>query len=142
MRGALANNQTCVYLHEINFNLKADRSYNLEISNPPLPFFVRQAAGVVRGAMNPREEICGKITVKHVYEIAKLKQNDFQFDCMPLEDVCKEVIRTARSIGIEVVHRLDPKDYEAFLAERKVVNDKQLAELEEKRQAKMLRTTG
>lgn len=91
--------------------------------------------------MNPREEVAGKITIKHVYEIAKLKQNDDKYDCVPLEKICEDVLEAARSCGVQVVHRLDEIDYAQFLEERKKTVDQQLAELEEKRQARMLRTT-
>ena len=90
--------------------------------------------------MEPQTECCGKITVKHVYEIAKLKRNCPIYDCWPIEKICGEVIRTAVGSGVQVVHRLDPDEYQQFIEQRKVVNEQQLAELEEKRQAKMLRT--
>lgn len=91
--------------------------------------------------MNPREEVAGKITIKHVYEIAKLKQNDDRYDCVPLQKICEDVLKAARSCGVQVVHRLDDTEYGEFLEERKKLIEQQLAQLEEKRQARMLRTT-
>ncbi|XP_013782141.1 39S ribosomal protein L11, mitochondrial-like [Limulus polyphemus] len=117
-----------------------DRSYNLVIHNPPVSYFLKQAAGCERGAMKPSLEFAGKITVKHVYEIAKIKSQDPTYDCVPLQEVCQDIIDSAKSCGIEVVHHLNEEDYEKFLEERKEIVKQQLAELEEKRQAKMLRT--
>jgi large subunit ribosomal protein L11 len=93
--------------------------------------------------MNPEDltDCAGKITIKHVYEIAKMKQNDPKYDCVPLSKICEDVIDAAHSCGVEVVHRLDVAQYAEFLVEREKVVAKQLAELEEKRQARMLRTT-
>ncbi|KAI1302416.1 39S ribosomal protein L11, mitochondrial [Halotydeus destructor] len=118
-----------------------DRTYNLQMNTPPLTYFIRQASGAERGAMNPRQELAGMITVKHVYEIAKIKASDPKYDCVSLQDICADVLSAARSCGVKVVHRLDEKEYAEFLEQRKEVIQEQLAELEEKRQARMLRTT-
>jgi large subunit ribosomal protein L11 len=90
--------------------------------------------------MNPKTEVAGKITLKHVYEIAQVKAKDSDYECVPLQKVCDDVIRAARSLGIKVVHRLDDRDYEQFLKERDEVVQQQLTELEEKKQSKMLRS--
>lgn len=108
---------------------------------PPISYFIRQAAGCQRGAMDFRKEIAGYMTVKHVYEIAKVKSRDLRYDCVPLEKICQEIIDLARRMGVRVVHKLDPKEYSEFLEERKKIVAQQIAQLEEKRQEKMLRTT-
>lgn len=86
------------------------------------------------------KETGGKISLKHVYEIAKIKSSDPPMECIPLETICKMVIGTAKSCGIEIVKHLDREEYVHFLEERKAVLEQQEKELEEKRQAKMLRT--
>ena len=60
---------------------------------------------------------------------------------MDLKEICQLIIAQARTIGIEVVRNLDHVEYGKFLEERKEVVKQQLKELEEKKQAKMLRTT-
>nr|CAG4650620.1 EOG090X0I63 [Sida crystallina] len=117
-----------------------DRTYNLTIHHPPTSYFLKQAAGIQRGSMIPRKEHAGIITVKHVYEIAKIKQEDPPLRLLSLENVCKMVMREAMAAGIKVVHKLDPKEYGEFLEERKVIVEQQLKELKEKKEAKMLRT--
>lgn len=57
-------------------SVNSDRSYNLFIHSPPATFLLKQAAGVQKGAMNPGKEIAGKITLKHLYEIAAIKIQD------------------------------------------------------------------
>ena len=46
----------------------------------------------------------------------------------------------AKSCGIEVVRDLDPKEYGEFIIERKAIVEQQKKELQEKKEAKMLRT--
>ncbi|XP_050703175.1 39S ribosomal protein L11, mitochondrial-like [Eriocheir sinensis] len=120
-------------------NVKSDRSYELVIHNPPSTFFLKQAAGIQRGAMSPGKEISGKLTLKHIYEIAKIKQQDPPLVLTPLKQICELVIGAAHSCGIEIVKDLDPKEYGEFLEERKSVIEEQLRELQEKKEAKLLR---
>lgn len=120
-------------------SINPDRSYSLGIINPPISYFLMQAAGIDRGAMNNAKEIVGKVTVKHVYEIAKIKSQDVIYDCVPLEKICLDVIRSAQTIGIEVVHHLSAEEYAKFLEERREIVEQQVAEIAEKKQLKMLR---
>ncbi len=53
-----------------------DRTYQLVIHAPPATFLLKQAAGIQRGAMYPGQETSGRITRKHLYEIAKIKLED------------------------------------------------------------------
>ena len=84
--------------------------------------------------------MAGKITLKHIYEIAKIKAEDPPLECVPLETICKMLIGTARSCGIEVVRHLDPVEYAQFLEDRKAIIAQQRKELDEKKEARMLRT--
>lgn len=68
-----------------------------------------QAAGVkeiknrVRGANNPGKEVVGTVTLKHVYEIAKMKQTETRLSGLSLEGLCKSVISQAKSMGVKIV---------------------------------------
>lgn len=57
-------------------SVNSDRTYQLVIHQPPATFMIKQAAGIQRGAMNSGAEVAGKITLKHLYEIAKIKLED------------------------------------------------------------------
>lgn len=120
--------------------VKPDRSYELVIHSPPSTFLLKQAAGIQRGTMYPGREIAGKITLKHIYEIAAIKLQDPPNALLSIQDMCNLLIGSARSCGIEVVKELDPVEYGQFLEERKIIVEQQKKELEEKKQAKMLRT--
>ena len=90
--------------------------------------------------MRPNKEIAGYISVKHVYEIARVKSADPMYDCVPLQKICEDVIIAANTMGIKTVHNLDDKWYSEFLEKRKEEVVEQIKKLEEKRQSKVLRT--
>ncbi|KAG8228610.1 hypothetical protein J437_LFUL009315 [Ladona fulva] len=120
-------------------SVNADRSYELVIHKPPATYYLKQAAGITRAAMEPGRETSGKVTLKHIYEIAKIKAEDPPLQLQSLQQVAQMIIGIAHSCGIEVVKELDPKEYGEFLEERKVVVEKQKQELLEKKEAKLLR---
>uniref|UniRef100_U5EVG4 Large ribosomal subunit protein uL11m n=1 Tax=Corethrella appendiculata TaxID=1370023 RepID=U5EVG4_9DIPT len=118
----------------------SDRSYELVIHSPPATFLFKQAAGIQRGAMYPGKETSGKITFKHLYEIAQIKIQDPPNALLSLEQMCQMLVGVAKTCGIEIVRNLDAEEYGQFLEERAQVVEAQRKELEEKREAKMLRT--
>ncbi|XP_037048363.1 39S ribosomal protein L11, mitochondrial [Bradysia coprophila] len=118
----------------------AEKSYELVIHSPPATFLLKQAAGIQRAAMNPGKEVSGRITRKHLYEIAKIKLADPPNALLTLQQMCEMLVGVARSCGIEIVDRLDPEEYHQFLEERKIIVENQRRELQEARDAKMLRT--
>ncbi|XP_064602849.1 large ribosomal subunit protein uL11m-like [Liolophura sinensis] len=116
-----------------------DRSFSIMMHQPPVTYFLKQAAGIKKGAMKAGQETAGKVSLKHIYEIASIKCQDPTFENISLQEVCKRVIGTAHSIGVEVVQHLDATDYAQFLEERQEIVEQQQEELEELRQSKMLR---
>ncbi|XP_022123290.1 39S ribosomal protein L11, mitochondrial [Pieris rapae] len=124
----------------VRVKVNPDRSYQLVIHQPPSSYFLKQAAGTSRGAMEPVKEMCGKITIKHIYEIAKIKSQDPPLEWRSLKEICVMLLSQARTCGIEVVRDLDPKEYGEFLNDRKTIVEEQKKQLQEKREAKMLRT--
>lgn len=89
--------------------VRPDRSFHFELRTPATSYLILQAAGVkerkgrLRGAMNPGSEIVGEISLKHVYEIAKIKQTELRLSGLSLESLCKCVIAQTSSIGVAVV---------------------------------------
>lgn len=59
--------------------------------------------GKLRGAMTPGKESIGQVSLKHVYEIAKIKHTELRLSGLSLESLCRSVIAQAKSIGIDVV---------------------------------------
>lgn len=117
----------------------SDKTFELEIHQPPATYFIKQAAGIERGTMYPGREIAGYITLRHLYEIAKIKLQDPPNALLTLEEMTQMLVGVARTCGVEVVRELKAEEYAKFLEGRKVIIRQQRAELQEKRDAKMLR---
>ncbi len=84
-------------------SLQSDRSFSFTTSTPPTTYYLKAAAGIVKGADKPGHEVIGEVSLKHVYEIALAKSKDPVFEGISLESVCKTVMGSARSIGIKIV---------------------------------------
>jgi large subunit ribosomal protein L11 len=78
-----------------------DRSFTFVTKTPPTPFLLREAAGVEKGAQNPRLEKVGQVTKTQVRKIAETKMPDL--NAVDLDGAVAQVAGTARSMGIEVV---------------------------------------
>ena len=85
------------------------------------------------------QEVAGKVSLKHIYEIAQIKSQDPAFENVSLQEVCKRVISTAHTCGIEIVKHLDEGSYREFLDARREVVARQQQDLQEQRESKMLR---
>ena len=53
----------------------SDKSFDYKIKSPPASYFLKRAAKVEKGSSKPGHETGGTITVKHIYEIAKVRFN-------------------------------------------------------------------
>ena len=78
-----------------------DRSLTFVTKTPPTPFLLRQAAGIEKGAQNPRLEKVGQVTTNQLRQIAQTKMPDL--NAVDLDGAVAQVAGTARSMGIEVV---------------------------------------
>ncbi|KAI9842195.1 MAG: hypothetical protein M1837_007408 [Sclerophora amabilis] len=89
--------------------VRPDRTFHFELRTPTTAHLLMNAAGVrerkgkARGAMSPGKESVGEVSLKHVYEIAKIKHSEVRLSGLSLEGLCKSVIAQAQSIGITVV---------------------------------------
>lgn len=86
------------------------------------------------------EDVAGKITLKHLYEIAQIKSEDPSLALMDLQQITSMLVGVARTAGIEIVRDLDPKEYKEFLDQRSEAVAQRIKELQEAKEAKMLRT--
>jgi large subunit ribosomal protein L11 len=77
-----------------------DRSYTFVTKTPPAPDLLRRAAGIDKGAGNPKANKVGKVTEAQVREIAELKMKDL--NAVDIEGAMLQIKGTARSMGIEV----------------------------------------
>jgi hypothetical protein len=49
-----------------------DKSYDWTLKGPPSSWYIKQATGLARGADRAGHETVGTISLKHLYEIAKV----------------------------------------------------------------------
>ncbi|XP_031845655.1 mitochondrial ribosomal protein L11 [Nomia melanderi] len=119
--------------------VKENNTFDLVIHNPPATYFLKHAAGIEKGRMC-KGEIAGKITFKHLYEIARIKATDPPLALMTLQQICQMLVGIARSCGIEVVRSLDPVEYEEFMKQREENVRLRKEEAELSKQTKLLRT--
>jgi large subunit ribosomal protein L11 len=79
----------------------ADRSFTFITKTPPASVLLKKAAGVEKGAADPKRGKVGKVTRAQVREIAELKRPDLTAES--LEAAMRTVAGTARSVGLDVV---------------------------------------
>jgi large subunit ribosomal protein L11 len=77
-----------------------DRSFSFVTKTPPAADLLRRAAGIDKGAGNPRTERVGKVSEDQVREIAELKMKDL--NAIDLAGAVKQIEGTAKSMGIEI----------------------------------------
>jgi large subunit ribosomal protein L11 len=77
-----------------------DRSFTFVTKTPPAADLLRRAAGVEKGAGNPRTERVGRVSPDQIREIAELKMKDL--NAVDLAGAVKQIEGTARSMGIEI----------------------------------------
>jgi len=89
--------------------VRPDRSFSFELRTPTTAWLLLQAAGIkevkgkLKGAQKPGTDTIGTVSLKHVYEIAKIKQTEPRLTGLGLEGLCKSVISQAKSMGVKVV---------------------------------------
>jgi large subunit ribosomal protein L11 len=81
----------------------ADRTFTFETKGPSSTYLLLKAAGIEKGADKPGYETVGKLSVKHIYEIAKVKHEvDPGLKHVSLHSVCTQLVASCKSIGIQV----------------------------------------
>jgi len=78
----------------------ADRSFTFETKTPPAADLLKKAAGISKGAGNPKKEKVGKISRAKIEEIAKTKMPDLT--AADMEAAVRTIAGSARSMGIDV----------------------------------------
>ena len=85
----------------VEITVYGDRSFDFILKSPPAAVLLKKAAGVVKGAGNPKTDRVGEVTMAQVMEIVKLKEKDL--NAASDEAACLIIAGTARSMGIKVV---------------------------------------
>jgi len=78
----------------------ADRTFSFETKTPPASYYLKKFAGLPKAANEPGKEVVGTVTMDQVREIVELKKVDL--NTTDVDQACKMIIGSARSMGIEV----------------------------------------
>ena len=78
----------------------ADRSFSFETKSPPASYFIRKAAKLDKGSMEPGRDVVGAVSMDQLREIAEQKKNDL--NSYDVDAALKILAGTARSMGIQV----------------------------------------
>jgi large subunit ribosomal protein L11 len=78
----------------------SDRTFTFITKTPPVAVLVKRAVNLAKGSGEPNRNKVGKITMKQIEEIAKIKMPDLNsFD---IESAKRQVIGACRSMGVDV----------------------------------------
>jgi large subunit ribosomal protein L11 len=78
----------------------SDRSFTFITKTPPVAVLLKKAAKIEKGSGVPNKNKVGKVNMKQIEEIAKIKMPDL--NCHSIESAMSQVKGTARSMGLEV----------------------------------------
>ena len=85
----------------VEITIFEDRSFTFITKTPPTPVLLREAAGLDKGSQTPGRTSAGKVTQAQIASIAETKMPDLNAN--DIEAAKKQVLGTARSMGLEVV---------------------------------------
>ena len=78
-----------------------DRSFTFVLKTAPAAVLIRNAAGISKGAANPRKDKVGKITRDQLRQIAETKMPDL--NALDIDAAMNIIAGTARSMGVTIV---------------------------------------
>jgi large subunit ribosomal protein L11 len=85
----------------VEITIFEDRSFTFALKTAPAAVLIRNAAGISKGAANPRKDKVGKITKEQLRQIAETKMPDL--NALDIDAAMNIVAGTARSMGVTVV---------------------------------------
>ncbi|CCF56191.1 hypothetical protein KAFR_0A07570 [Kazachstania africana CBS 2517] len=87
--------------------VKPDRTFKFEMKSPPTGYLLLKALGLEKGAEKPnvlsKDKTIGQLSLKHIYEIAKIKKTDERHNLLEMKSIVKSIIGVAKSMGINVI---------------------------------------
>ncbi|WWC64383.1 mitochondrial 54S ribosomal protein uL11m [Kwoniella dejecticola CBS 10117] len=84
--------------------ISPDRTFTFQTRTPPVSWLIKKTLDLDKGSGESMNKPTGKkLTLKHVYEIAKIKSTDEDLGAVGLERISRSIVGTAKSLGVEVV---------------------------------------
>ena len=84
----------------VDITVFEDRSFTFVLKTAPAAVLIRLAAGISKGAANPRKDKVGKITKDQLRQIAEVKMPDL--NAHDIDAAMKILAGTARSMGVTI----------------------------------------
>ena len=99
------NDRTYGFRPDVPLRIKltsyTDRSYQYKIKPPNTSWFLKRLAMIESGGDVPGKKYIAKVSIKYIYELAKLKQ---AYDCdlrkVPLNSILKMILCKANAMGL------------------------------------------
>lgn len=82
-------------------DINPDRTFTFVTRTPTTSYFLKKCANIEKGTGKPGTAPIATISVKHIYEIAKIKSQDV--NDRPLEALARSIVASAKTLGIKVV---------------------------------------
>jgi large subunit ribosomal protein L11 len=79
----------------------SDRSFTFITKTPPVAILVKRAVNLAKGSAEPNKTKVGKITMKQVEEIARIKMPDL--NSFTVEAAMEQVKGACKSMGVDVI---------------------------------------
>lgn len=85
-------------------NVKPDRTFTFEMKSPPTLWLLFQASKASKGIAKAKNDApVGQISLKHIYEIAKIKKTDDRHRDVSMKAIVGAILSTAEVVGVKVV---------------------------------------
>ena len=85
-----------------------DKKFSFLVKTPPCSILLKRACGIAKASGEPNKTKIGQVTHDQVRDIAKTKMKDL--NTQDMNEAIKMVEGTARSMGIEIVDKIIPKE--------------------------------
>ncbi|MFW2384185.1 MAG: 50S ribosomal protein L11 [Acidimicrobiales bacterium] len=85
----------------VEISIFEDRSFSFILKTPPAATLIKKAAGIGKGASNPKLDSAGSITDAQLTEIAEIKMPDL--NAYDIDAAKLQIAGTARQMGVEIV---------------------------------------
>lgn len=90
----------------VDITIQPDRTFTFVVKSPPTAYLIKQAAGIETGSGEAGKigsSGVGNLSIKHLFEIAKIKQGDEHLRNISLESISKSIIGSAKSMGVKII---------------------------------------
>lgn len=88
------------YVLPVSITVYEDKSYTFKVNQPLTSDLIKRAAGIEKGAANPKTDKAGVLTREKLREVAKLKMADLNTND---EEMAMNIVAgAARSMGVRI----------------------------------------